>query len=52
MTDFKDGRGRPIAAEAFENDPGPPTDPKMSPTGLKQFDQETAAIKAAAGKLR
>jgi hypothetical protein len=52
MTDFKDGLGRPIPAAAFENDSGPPADPKMSPEGLKQFDNETATIKAAAEKMR
>lgn len=51
MTDFVDGLGRKIPADAFEND-GPPQEPKLSEAGQKQFEDETAAIKAAAEKLR
>ena len=51
MTDYKDGLGRPIPAAAFENDSAPGK-PKLSEGGKKAFDQETAAIKAAAEKLR
>jgi hypothetical protein len=47
MTDFKDGLGRPIPADAFENDAAP-GEPKLSEGGKKAFDQETAAIKDAA----
>ena len=50
MTDFVDGLGRKIPADAFEND-GPPQEPKLSEAGQKQFEEETAAIKAAAEKL-
>lgn len=51
MTDFKDGLGREIPADAFENE-SPPSEPKLSAEDQKQFDQETAAIKKAAEKLR
>jgi hypothetical protein len=47
MTDFKDGLGKPIPADAFENDAAP-GEPKLSEGGKKAFDQETEAIKAAA----
>ena len=50
-TDFVDGLGRKIPADAFENE-SPPGEPKLSEAGQKEFDQETAAIKAAAEKLR
>lgn len=51
MTDFKDGLGRKIPADAFENE-SPPGEPKLSTEGEKLFDQETAAIRKAAEKLR
>jgi hypothetical protein len=43
MTNFIDGMGRPIPAEAFENDPGSPGAPNLSPEDLKTFREETAA---------
>lgn len=52
LTDFVDGLGNRIPAEAFENDPGPPGKPAMSDEALKQFREETAALKAAAVKIR
>lgn len=51
MTDFKNGLGQAIPADAFENDFAP-GEPKLSEGGKKAFDDETAAIKAAAEKLR
>ena len=51
MTEFKNGLGKPIPADAFENDSAPGK-PKLSEGGKKSFDDETAAIKAAAAKLR
>jgi hypothetical protein len=51
MTDFKDGLGRPIPADAFENDVAP-GEPKLSEGDRKAFDDETAALKAQAEKLR
>jgi hypothetical protein len=51
MTEFKDKLGRPIPADAFENDSAPGK-PKLSEGGRKAFDEETAAIKAAVEKLR
>lgn len=49
MSDFKDGLGNPIPMAAFENVAGPPGEPKsLSPENLKKFDEETAALKAAA----
>lgn len=48
LTDFVDGLGNRIPAEAFENDPGPPGKPAMSDEALKQFREKTAALKAAA----
>ena len=50
-TDFRNGLGKEIPAEAFENDYAPGK-PKLSEGGKKAFDQETAAIKAAAEKLQ
>lgn len=50
-TDFKDGLGRPIGPEAFENDSAP-GEPKLSEGGKTSFDADTAAIKQAAEKLR
>lgn len=50
-TDFVDGLGRKIPADAFENE-SPPGEPKLSEADQKQFNEETAAIKAAAEKLR
>lgn len=50
MTDFKNGLGQDIPAEAFENDIGPPRKPALSDEALKKFDEETAAMKAAIGK--
>lgn len=50
-TDFKNGLGKPIPAEAFENDYAPGK-PKLSEGGRKAFDEGTAAIKAEAEKLR
>ena len=50
-TDFKNGLGQPIADDAFTNDTVPGK-PKLSEGGKKSFDQDTAAIKAAAEKLR
>jgi hypothetical protein len=49
MTDFEDGLGHAIPADAFENE-SPPGEPKLSEAGQEQFDQETAAIKKAAAK--
>jgi len=52
MTNFIDGMGRPIPAEAFENDPGAPGAPAMSPADLKIFREETAALADRIKKLR
>ena len=49
---FKNGLGKSIPADAFENEPGPPGKPKLSKKGLKEFDAETENILAAAKKLR
>lgn len=51
MTDYRDGLGRQIPADDFENDYAPGK-PKLSEGGRKAFDDETAALKAAAEKLR
>ena len=48
MTDFVDGLGRKIPADAFENDPGPPRELPLSKEGLATFDKETAALAEAA----
>lgn len=50
MTSFKNGLGKNIPAEAFENDYAPGK-PKLSEGGKKKFDAETAAIKKAAKSL-
>lgn len=49
MTDFKNGLGKSIPADAFENDSAP-GEPRLSEGGKKAFDEETAAIKAAVEK--
>jgi hypothetical protein len=50
---FKDALGNDIPDSAFENESGPPGEPKsLSAENLKSFDEETAALVAAARKLR
>ena len=51
-TDFKDKLGNPIPADAFENDSGPPRELALSKDGRAQFDEETAALAAAAKKIK
>jgi len=52
LTNFIDGMGRTIPAEAFENGPGAPAAPNLSPEDLKTFREETAAQADRIKKLR
>lgn len=48
-TGYKNKLGQDIPAEAFENDAGPPGEPKsLSPENLSKFDKKTAELLAAA----
>lgn len=51
MTEFKNGLGKSIPADAFENESATGK-PKLSEGGKKSFDDDTAKIKEAAEKLR
>jgi hypothetical protein len=52
LTNYIDAMGRTIPAEAFENDPGAPGAPNLSPEDLKTFREETAAQADRIKKLR
>lgn len=47
-TGYKNKLGQEIPAEAFENEPGPPGEPKsLSPENLAEFDRKTAELAKA-----
>lgn len=46
-----DGLGHQIPVDAFENDPGVPGAPRLDASGLKAFNEETAAQAARIKKL-
>jgi hypothetical protein len=49
-TGFKDGLGRDIPASAFENEPGPPGNVKLSQEGQAYFDARIARLTAGREK--
>lgn len=42
MTNFTNGLGQRIPAEAFENDPGAPGRPRLDAAGMKAFNEASS----------